>query len=227
MEELSIFIDESGDFGKYKEYCPYHIVSLVFHEQKYSINDSVNKLNLSLGQMGLKNHTIHTGPLIRKEKSYSNDTLKTRYNIFNKLFYFTKNVNIKYKNLIINKKDTISVLDINKNISKQFSVLLKENIEYFSKFERIVVYYDNGQMQLTNIFMSIFSSNFGDCFEFKLISPNEYRLFQTADFICTISLIEHKINNNKDLTSSESKFFGSKRLFKKNFMKHIKKLELN
>ena len=225
MEELSIFIDESGDFGKYEEHCPYYIVSLVFHDQKYTIQNNVKHLKLSLEQMGLKNHTVHTGPLIRKEKSYSNETLKFRYNLFNKLFHFTRNINIKYKNIIVNKKDNKTVLDINKKISKQLSMFIKENIEFFSKFDRIVVYYDNGQMQLTNIIMSVFSSNFGDCFEFKTVLPNEYRLFQTTDFICTLYLIEHKLACNKNLTSSENKFFGSARLFNKNFMKHIKKLE--
>lgn len=175
--------------------------------------------------MGIKNHTIHTGPLIKKEKSYSKESIKFRYNLFNKLFHFTRNVNIKYKNIVVDKKATKNTLDINKNISKQLSNFIKENTEYFSHFGRIIVYYDNGQMQLTNILMSIFSSNFGDYFEFKTVLPNEYRLFQTADFICTLSLIEYKLNCNKDLTTSESKFFKSKRLFNKNFMKHIKKME--
>ena len=106
LEELSIFIDESGDFGKYKEYCPYYIVSLIFHEQKYSINDHVNRLNLSLEQMGLKNHTIHTGPLIRKEKSYSDGTLQLRYNIFLSLVSWTRLSSYlftSYKHLVLGK----------------------------------------------------------------------------------------------------------------------------
>ena len=34
MKEISIFIDESGDFGEYQIHSPYYIVSIVFHEQK-------------------------------------------------------------------------------------------------------------------------------------------------------------------------------------------------
>lgn len=67
VEELSIFIDESGDFGKYDKHSPYYIVTLVFHEQKYSINERVTKLNLSLDNCELGQHTIHSRPLIRKE----------------------------------------------------------------------------------------------------------------------------------------------------------------
>ena len=33
MKELSIFIDESGDFGDYDYRSPYYIIAMVFHEQ--------------------------------------------------------------------------------------------------------------------------------------------------------------------------------------------------
>ena len=45
MAELSIFIDESGDFGKYSENSPYYIITLVFHNQDISIKDDIAKLD--------------------------------------------------------------------------------------------------------------------------------------------------------------------------------------
>ncbi len=33
MSELSVFIDESGDFGPYEHHAPYYIITLVFHDQ--------------------------------------------------------------------------------------------------------------------------------------------------------------------------------------------------
>ena len=41
MKELSIFIDESGDFGEYDERSPYYIISMVFHDQGISIFEAV------------------------------------------------------------------------------------------------------------------------------------------------------------------------------------------
>lgn len=44
MKELSIFIDESGDFGEYDYRSPWYIVTMVFHEQDASIQEpSENK----------------------------------------------------------------------------------------------------------------------------------------------------------------------------------------
>ena len=30
MRELSVFIDESGDFGSYEPHCPFYIITMVF-----------------------------------------------------------------------------------------------------------------------------------------------------------------------------------------------------
>ena len=37
MNELSIFIDESGDFGKYDYRSPCYLISMVFHDQEKDI----------------------------------------------------------------------------------------------------------------------------------------------------------------------------------------------
>lgn len=31
--ELSIFIDKSGDWGSYDFHSPYHIITMIFHDQ--------------------------------------------------------------------------------------------------------------------------------------------------------------------------------------------------
>ena len=39
---LSIFIDESGDFGKFEKHCPFYLVTMVLHDQSYDISDFVD-----------------------------------------------------------------------------------------------------------------------------------------------------------------------------------------
>lgn len=223
MKELSIFVDESGDFGKYSENCPYYIISLVLHNQKNCIKEQVAKLDLSLADMGLVNYTIHAGPLIRREKSYVTNSLEDRRKIFNKLFHFTRNVDIKYKNFVVEKRQCKNILDITATISKQLSAFIKENLEYFNKYDKIIIYYDNGQIQLTNILVSIFSTFFIDNCEFRNVLPRDYKLFQLADLICTLALILHKLDQNKKLSQSELLFFESANKFKKNYIKQIQR----
>ena len=45
MKELSIFVDESGDFGEYNHKSPYYIVTFIIHEQSNLINEKIEKLN--------------------------------------------------------------------------------------------------------------------------------------------------------------------------------------
>lgn len=54
--------------------------------------------------------------------------------------------------------------------------------------------------------------------------PNEYRLFQVADLICTLELLRTKTEKG-NLTNSEERIFHSKRDLKKDFLKGIKKKE--
>ena len=42
MKELSIFVDESGDFGEYAQHAPYYIITMVFHDQANDISQNVN-----------------------------------------------------------------------------------------------------------------------------------------------------------------------------------------
>ena len=66
-EILSVFIDESGDFGEYDTKTPYYIVTMVMHNQDVDINSRINELTEHILQLGYDDHAIHTGPLIRRE----------------------------------------------------------------------------------------------------------------------------------------------------------------
>ncbi len=46
MKELSIFIDESGDFGEITERPAYYLVTLLFHDQKNDIASNVKNLRI-------------------------------------------------------------------------------------------------------------------------------------------------------------------------------------
>ena len=43
MKELSIFVDESGDFGEHNYQSSYYIISMVFHNQNINIDQDLNK----------------------------------------------------------------------------------------------------------------------------------------------------------------------------------------
>lgn len=223
-EILSIFIDESGDFGEYNSSSPYYIVTMVLHNQSVDIGSDINELTGHIRNLGYEDHAIHTGPLIRRESIYENDDVLLRRSLFNSLFHFTRKLNIKYICASIKKSECPDSIQLTMKISKAISTALKRNEELFKKYRQIIIYYDNGQIELTKIITSVFSSLFSEI-EFRKVKPVEYKLFQVADLICTLELMDIKADNNS-FTNSEKMFFGSPRDFKKNIYKSIEKKKI-
>ena len=48
MKELSVFIDESGDFGEYDPKAPFYIISLVAHDQSKDLSEQIYTLDETL-----------------------------------------------------------------------------------------------------------------------------------------------------------------------------------
>ena len=82
MEELSIFIDKSGDFGEITERPAYYLVTLLFHDQKNEIASNVKKLEDSTRNSGFDFEYIHTGPVIRRKMFFRDYLLMTVENCF-------------------------------------------------------------------------------------------------------------------------------------------------
>lgn len=224
MKELSIFVDESGDFGEYEKHAPYYIVTMVFHDQKNDILDNINFLNNSLKQIGYGDEqAIHTEPLIRREKPYQYFQPNERRAIFSKLYYFTLNCNIKYKSFIFRKIDYQNKFILETRISKELSRFIRGNLSFFQEYEKVILYYDNGQHELSRILNIVLAAELNN-YDIRRVLPSDYRLFQVADLICTLELLKIKTEGGK-LSNSEERIFHNKRELKKDFLKGIKKKE--
>lgn len=224
MRELSIFIDESGDFGVYSSHSPYYIVTLVFHEQDIDLSNEIIRLNRELMHMGYEGHIIHTEPLIRREMQYKNLAPNERRAIFIKLFYFVSKCNIHYKSFVFPKKEFKKSIYLKKKMIKNISDYIADYFYYFQNFDKVIIYYDNGQPELSEILKKAFSMSLS-YYEIRKIKPNNYKLFQAADLICTLTLLERKMED-QGLSKSEKLIFHSKKALKKDFLKAIHKKQL-
>ena len=221
MRELSIFIDESGDFGSYEHRSPYYIVSLVFHDQAIDIMPNLLQMQQRMEQLNIPNHTVHSGPLIRREMDYKDYDIVERKRVFDRLFYFIYKLDISYHTLIVEKKQILGENDLTTKITKQLESFLFENIQMLTQYDRIVVYYDHGQKELTTILLSVFNTVLQNV-EFKKVSPADYKLFQVADMLCTLELLALK-REHKALSKSELKFFKSAKDLYKSYIRAIRK----
>ena len=219
MKELSIFIDESGDFGEYDKNAPYYIVALVIHHQEAEIQTQLRQLESALSELGFPQHCIHAGPIIRRENEYALENLHTRQSLLKKLMAFIRHIDISFTTIHIEKKQVKDTIDATGKLSKQLSRFIRDHYETFMSLDSIKVYYDNGQVELTRIISSVFNTLLEDV-TFRKVIPSDYRLFQVADLICTIKLIELKLETHA-LSKSEMLFFGDERTLKKNYLKPL------
>lgn len=222
MRELSIFVDESGDFGDYEKHAPYYIVTLVLHDQDKDIKAELHKLDVALEYLGYTDkQAIHTAPLIRREYPYDNYSPNERRAIFSKLFYFALNCDISYKTFVFKKNEFENIFKLEARMARELSQFIRDNQMFFSDFDSVILYYDNGQYELNKILNMVLATELSS-YDIRKVMPNEYRLFQVADLICTLELLEIKIQTGS-LSRSEELLFHSKRDLKKDFLKGIHK----
>lgn len=224
MKELSIFVDESGDFGEYDPRAPFYILSLVLHDQSIDIRNDLAILESEMRNIGWPNHCVHAGPIIRAEYEYKDYSLGERQQILKRLMTFTRKLDVRFKSIYVEKRKGSDEIDITAKLSRQPAGFIRENPFLFSDYDVVKVYYDNGQTEVTKILVSVFSTLLDDV-QFVRVIPSEYRLFQVADLICTIKLTELKMNRHM-LSKSERYFFQGDRTFKKNYLKPLDKKQL-
>lgn len=224
MKELSVFIDESGDFGEIKERPAYYLVTFVFHDQNNNIEHQVTKLEESVKKAGFDVEYIHTGPVIRREEVFARYSIDERRKLLYKMLNFVNVCPISYLTVVVDRKEATDKVSLSGKLAKAINIAIRGRQNFFASYDKIIVYYDNGQNELSTILNAVFSIQFSNV-EFRKAEPQKYRLLQVADFICSMELLKIK-RNEKRLSRSEEQFFYKPQELKKTFLKTIEKKKL-
>ena len=226
---LSVFVDESGMFKYPDPDSRFYIVGMVFHDQSVDISPLIRHLDQNADAIGLDTDvfTFHAGPLIRQEKGYALMNRHFRGRIFDRMMTFARKADFHYHCLDVDKKFITSALQIATKLKRELEDFLTTHKQQVESLGKVKVYYDCGQSPITNLLHQTFSSVLGCPVEFAQgVKPENYKLFQLADLICTLHLLELKIRNDEPMTHSEFKFFGSPRTFERNVLRKIKPKEI-
>jgi len=219
--QLSVFIDESGDFGDYRSHAPYYLVGMLFHDQRSDIAHASLLLDNQIKNLGYEAHVLHTGPIIRREGNYINLNIDERKRLLNALIHFCRRVEVQYAVLCVDKRECDDIIDLNAKLSKQIRAFIDKHSLFFSSFDSVIVFYDNGQIELTQILTSTLSVLLPSV-TFRRVKPSEYKLFQLIDMFCSLELTALKFKT-KTASQSELDVFQSSRDFHKDYLKKIRK----
>lgn len=220
IKEISVFVDESGSFDPDSDSSLYYLVCMVFHDQSVSIDDDIITLNESLREIGLsENHAVHAGPLIRWEEPYRNLRRQDRRIIFAKMLAFLRRIDVTYRCFHVDKRFVDSVGVLHDQLLQQVVAFLSEHAADFNAYDKLKVYYDGGQSDVSLILKDAFAL-FSSKVEYVAnVSPDKYKLFQVADMIATLELVRLKLEVDGRISEAEKEFFLSIQNLKKNFLK--------
>ena len=123
----------------------------------------------------------------------------------------------------MNKKEHFGQLAIKGRLANELGTFLRDNLEYFQNFDKVIVYYDNGQAIVVDLINTVFSAYLSRV-DVRKISHADYRLSQAADLICTLELLRLKEERGVSMSRSEEIFFESRRRLNKVFFKTLNKM---
>ena len=228
LSTLSIFVDETGSFKGFDPNAAYYGLTLLFHDQNESIDQELGKLESALGYTVYKPGTaLHAMPMIRREDDWVAQTIDERRQQFSRLFAFLRRCPITYRSFVFRQREVLDTnkgtneLQLLKKLTREVSLFIQANLEYFSSFDEVIAYYDNGQAEISRILTTVFTTLLFDV-DFRPATPSDYRLFQAADMICALEILRIK-QVDKTLTGSESSFFYKPQELKKNYLSPLMK----
>ena len=151
---------------------------------------------------------IHMSDLIMRRGDYSKFDIKMRKSIFNSIYQFSRKIPVKYHTIIIDKRFIDNGNVLRKQIINEVNQMIKNNEGYFNKFDKIVMYYDNGQEPLGYILDSLFIRF--NSYEHRVKFDHvEKRLFQVSDMLTYVDKAIYKHKKNIKYEKSELYFFGN------------------
>ena len=208
---LKIYIDETGDTNYGKGASEIFGISMVFHESKNNIDKELSNLNYVLKQVGFENQMVHTTVLINNKDNQYKMNVFERKKIINILFHFYSIANINSKSFFINKKEIKDKDTLQLRFTRELKQFVNNHLEYFLSFDKVIVYFDDGQIQLGRIIRKVFGllSNFIQIKDFDKVNE---RLFQVADMITFFDKIIYKIKYNIIFNTIEIKFYSKKEI---------------
>ena len=226
-KRLSIFVDESGILNESARISRYYVLTLLLHDQSLKIDNLVREFDRSLDLVGIANLCFHAGPIIRGNDSFEFMNWDLRRKIFSRMMQFTRKVDFRYHCLTVDKKFCDSVDQILQLLERQLSEFVSEQHDRLTSFDDVKVYYDCGQKPITNCLHKFFEQRKSLPVEFaQAVQPRRYKLFQVADLVCTIKLMELKLTAEGRLSSCEHRFFGGEKRFRHDILRKIKAKEI-
>ena len=121
----------------------------------------------------------------------------------------------------MDKRYVTSSGELHDQLLQQIIRFLIAHADDFNSFDKLKVYYDNGQEEVLALLKTAFAIFSSRVIFVPEVSPSRYRLFQAADMIATLELLRIKLETEKKISETEKLFFLNIQSLRKNFFKPL------
>lgn len=223
MMDVSVFADESGEFGTESKY---YLLTLVFHDQSEDITRPIDIYKQALINKGLPDIAFHASPLMNGHDEYKNMDIQERKQLLSAFFAMLQHMPVLYKTFSYKKSEFETTGALMVRMRRDIVNFMFEHLAWFQQYDEVKVYYDDGQQDITQVLHDAaeyaLSAN---AVLYRTSRSQDYRLSQAADLLCTLELTALKYEA-KEQTSTDERFFGAFGSFKKNYLKKVYKKKI-
>ena len=195
-------------------------------QAKPELNQNTTCLLWCFTNRCLQNIPLHASPLLNGKDDYKDLEVDTRKQLLSAFFTMLQHLPISYKTIAYKKSEFYSDDALTAMMKRDIVNMMFENLDYLQKFDRVKIYYDDGQAIVANALHDAAEYALAtEAIIYKDGDPKSFILAQAADLICTLELTAIKYENNEQ-TRTDERFFGAAGSFKKNWLKKIRKMLL-
>ena len=225
--QIDVYIDESGNFAPFTKQNPVYSVAFVFVERNEEVKTRSGGYLRGLSALPGGDHFVHVGNLVRGKAPYEYLSREQRQKLFYGLFMFAKRLEMKFYSFHAFKSaSSQSIFDLSGKISRGIGEMLAAKRRFFEGFDKVVVHYDNGQLELGLVLQSSFMSGLPCEVEFVETRQMEEPIMQVADMICYLETLYFKLKEGHP-TNSDLAFFGpTKGDIDKKYLNPLRKKQL-
>lgn len=152
---------------------------------------------------------------------------ETRKSYLTLFFISVQKLPITYQTFLYKRKEVGDSTRLAIKMKRDIITLLFDNLEFFQSYDKVKIYYDNGQEIVAHALRGAVEYALSkESVLFRKTNAADFMLAQAADMLCTLELTAEKYRN-KEATRTDIKMFGNAHAFKNNYMKAIKRKRLS
>ena len=217
---LSCFHDETGEQDMR---AGYYMVTMVIHEQAEPLQPYIERYEARLRQAGVDDIPFHMVKLLHGHEGYEGVEPEDRKKMLVAFNAFVRTLPVKYQVFSYTDFDVKDTQALAKKLESDIEAFLKGNLEKFQGYDEVAVYYDGGHKAVRSALRCAFDAALSSgVAHFKKPPYAEKRLYQVADFFCSIELAAMRYEKGEASRTYE-KFYGAWRSFRANYLKQARR----